>query len=436
MHKLLKDVVLYFQDLGSSAARAWNHFFFTPADPTTLGLIRVLLGSLLFWDIAVLGLDLHDYLGSDGWIGPEAVRQYLAENAPQAWSFWFLVPDRWLAPAWVCCLFLIFLFAIGFASRITAVVVWAIAISTVRRAPVALFGFDYMIATWMFYVAAFGASGQALSVDRVLARMRGRARATSRGSQTEVAAPSISANLTLRSLQLHLAFIYGASGLSKLMGTEWWNGTALQMVMLTPEFRRFDLVWLAAYPQLLSLATHAGLLTEICYPALIWVRKLRPLVIFSAVLLHFGIDLMLGLTEFGLTMIAANLSFVSGEWLRDVFSPAKPYATWTARNGEKAQNGARNRAANATLTIRHAARRTKSLVLMSACCGSERPLASAGYRAFPCHATLACGLLCPLLSARMDPCAERARTRPPRYRRVSTSFHRPDSLGTGAAFGG
>jgi Vitamin K-dependent gamma-carboxylase len=333
VHQLLKQIDFYFRDLGISAVRAWDRFFFTPADPTTLGLIRILLGLLFFWDIAVLGVDLHDYLGSYGWIGPEAVRQYLAEHAPHAWSFWFYVPDRWLAPVWACCLLLVFLFAIGFATRITAVLAWAIAISTVRRAPVALFGFDYMVATWLFYLAAFGASGQALAVDRFLDSRRRRVRATAPGRQARASAPSISANLTLRAIQLHLAFIYGASGLSKLMGTEWWDGTAIQMIMLTPEFRRFDLVWLAAYPGLLSMATHAGLFLEICYPVLIWVRKLRPLVIVSVVLLHLGIDLMLGLTEFGLTMIVANLSFVSGEWLRILFSPATPSGTWTARNG-------------------------------------------------------------------------------------------------------
>jgi hypothetical protein len=329
----LKDVHFYFRDLGSSAVRAWDRFFFTPADPTTVGLIRILLGALFFWDIAVLGLDLHDYFGSNGWIGPEAVKQYLAEHAPYAWSFWLCVPDRWLGPVWVCCLLVIFLFAIGFASRLTAVLAWVIAISTVRRAPVALFGFDYMISTWSFYLAAFGASGQALSVDRFLGPMRLRARATILGTRSYGPAPSISANLTLRAIQLHLAFIYGASGLSKLMGTEWWNGTAIQMIMLTPEFRRFNLVGLAAYPALLCMATHAGLYLEICYPVLIWVRKLRPLVITSVVLLHLGIDLMLGLTEFGLTMIAANLSFVSGEWLRKLFSPARRSGTEAARNG-------------------------------------------------------------------------------------------------------
>jgi hypothetical protein len=108
------------------------------------------------------------------------------------------------------------------------------------------------------------------------------------------------------------------------MAVEWWNGTALEMIMLTPEFRRFDLVWLAAYPFLLNLATHFGLFLEISYPVFIWVPKLRPLLIVSTALLHLGIDLILGLTEFGATMIAAKLVFVSGSWLRSLAADPGP----------------------------------------------------------------------------------------------------------------
>jgi Vitamin K-dependent gamma-carboxylase len=331
VRRLLSESANYTKDLGRSALRAWHGFFFTPTDPTALGLIRVVVGMLLFWDVAVLGLDLREYLGSDGWIGPEAVRQFLAERAPWAWSFWLWVPDGWLSLAWAGCLVVLALFTLGLGSRVTAVLAWAIAISTVRRVPVALFGFDLMITSWTLYVAAFGASGQALSLDRFISRYRalrrdvGPGRGVSRGPEglTGVPTATVSANLSLRLIQLHLVLVYGSSGLSKLMGPEWWNGTAMEMIILTPEFRRFDLVWLAAYPVLLNLATHAGLLLELSYPVLIWVRKLRPLLLVAVVQLHLGIDLLLGLTEFGLAMIAANLAFVSGPWLRGLVTGAR-----------------------------------------------------------------------------------------------------------------
>ena len=232
MHRLLKETAQYFVDLGRSAILGWDRFFFTPADPIIVGLLRIFLGAL-FWSIAVLGLDLHDYLGSDGWISPPAVRQYLNENAQGAWSFWLFVPDRWLTLAWVGCLVCVALFTIGYRSPLTAALAWAVSLSTVRRAPVAQFGFDYMITTWTFYLAAFGASGQALSVDRLLQWRRSKSSGLNRAEALTVKpANSISANLTVRMIQLHLCLIYGSAGLSKLMAVEWWNGTAMEMIML------------------------------------------------------------------------------------------------------------------------------------------------------------------------------------------------------------
>lgn len=89
--------------------------------------------------------------------------------------------------------------------------------------------------------------------------------------------------------------------------------------LASAEFRVLDFTWTASFPWLLNLLTHASLALEIGYPALIWIKVLRPLVIALTVALHVGIGLTApGLSEFGLAMIAGNLAFVSGEWLRSL----------------------------------------------------------------------------------------------------------------------
>ncbi|HKI17138.1 MAG TPA: DCC1-like thiol-disulfide oxidoreductase family protein, partial [Isosphaeraceae bacterium] len=56
---------------------------------------------------------------------------------------------------------------------------------------------------------------------------------------------------------------------------------------------------------------------ELLYPVLIWVGIVRPLTLAGVVALHVGIAVINpGLMEFALIMIAANLVFVSGTWLR------------------------------------------------------------------------------------------------------------------------
>ncbi len=306
----------YFEGLRISVARGWSGFFFQPAGPHPLALIRIAVGLLLLWSLATMATDLRANLGSRGWAEPDAVRRYyygsaeaegrpevVVGHSPWAWSFWFLVPDSLLPVAWVACLGILAALTAGLASKITAPLAWAIAVSTARRTPVLLFGFDNIVATWALYLAMSGASGQAYSVDRWL-------RARREKGPPAPPSPTVSANLGLRLIQLHLCLIYAAAGLAKLRAPQWWDGTALEMILLIADFRRFDLTALIAYPGLLALATHGALALEVGYPVLVWVRPLRPLLIAGAVAMHLGIDLTLGLTEFGLAMIAGNLAFL------------------------------------------------------------------------------------------------------------------------------
>jgi len=323
LRRLLSGPAGYLVGLGRATARGWDAFFFTPADPTPLGLVRLAVGLLAFWSLLVYGLDLPDYLGGDGWADPEAVRLVRGADQPYAWSFWFAVPDALLRPVWVGCLAVLGLFAAGAFSRVTAVLSWVIIVSTARRVPVSLYGFDQALSGWLFYLAVCGASGRAVSLDRLVARWR-EARAELRrrrpggrpATTSGVPEPSVAANLGLRLIQLHLCLIYLAAGLAKLQGPAWWNGTAVWGTLSAGEFRLFDLTWLAAYPLVINAMTHAGLAFELGYTAAVWVRPVRPLVLASAAALHVGAGLTLGLTEFGLAMLAGNLAFASGPWLR------------------------------------------------------------------------------------------------------------------------
>ena len=336
MRRLVIESMAYLRDLGNTTLRGWVSFFFSPADPTALGMIRVAVGLLAFWSLLVFGLDLQDYFGSTGWAEPGVIR---SSEGPLAWSFWFLVPDQWLRPVWCLCLAILAFFALGLFSRVTAVLSWMIVVSTVRRVPIALYGFDQVLSTLALYLAVAGASGQAVSLDRFRLRWRqARARAarvpkraaamreTAAPDQTGRPAPTVSANLALRLIQLHLVFIYAMAGLAKLQGPSWWDGTAIWKTMATGEFVVLDFTALAAWPVLINLVTHASLALELLYPVLVWVRIARPLLLAGVATLHVGIAVMSpGLTEFALAMIAGNIAFVPGEWLRRlVAGPVQP----------------------------------------------------------------------------------------------------------------
>ena len=327
MQRLLNGLLSTPVELARSIARGWNRFVFSPSDPTPLGLIRVVVGALATWSLFVYGLDLHAFFGRSGWANLEVVQAFRREQMPYSWSFWFWVPDAFLRPAWVVCLAILAAFTLGFRSRTTAVLAWVIVASTARRVPISLYGFDDVLSTWLLYLAASGASGQAASIDRFLARWKqNRAEVARRRKDgrwtapTGVPSPTVSANIGLRLIQCHLALIYGMSGLSKFLDVGWWNGTAIWGTLASGEFRLFDLTWLAAYPLLLNAMTHAALFLETTYPALVWVKPARPLVLLGVAGMHLGIGLTLGLFEFSLAMLAANLAFASGPWLRSLAS--------------------------------------------------------------------------------------------------------------------
>ena len=326
MRRILTGPAAYLADLSRTVARAWNAFFFSPADPTPLGLIRVIVGLLLFWNLAVYGLDLHGFFGTHAWADPAVVRRFQAERSPYAWSFWLHLPDGLLRPAWGACMLILALYTVGLFSRVMAPLAWAIVVSTVRRTPVTDFGFDQIVSTLALYLAVTGASGQSVSLDRFLARLRAARETVARRRRDGrwavppgVPAATVSANLAIRLIQLHLALIYAMAGLAKLQGEAWWNGMAIWGTLASGEFSLLDFTWLAAWPLVLNAMTHATVFLEVSYPVLIWVPILRPLLMAAAIAMHVGIAVTApGLAEFGLAMIAANLAFVSGPWLRSL----------------------------------------------------------------------------------------------------------------------
>ena len=256
----------YVVNLVGSTVRGWNAFFFTPADPTALGVIRLCVGALSVWSVLNLALDLHDTVGADSWANADLIRYYFTTRGKAAvWSFWFWVPDRMLWPVWAIYLTLAVLFTIGLYTRITAVLLWLAVIGTLQRSPVTIFGFDAVMSTLLFYLVVFGAGGQAVSIDRLLARRRSK--------KPGPPLPTVSANLSLRMIQLHLCLIYASSGLAKLQGPAWWDGSALEYILITPEYRVFDLTWLLYYQSFLHICTHFVLFLEIIYPVLVWAAE-------------------------------------------------------------------------------------------------------------------------------------------------------------------
>jgi hypothetical protein len=352
--------------------RAWSRFWFTPADPTPLGLIRLCGGLVVFYIHLAYSYDLLRFQGPGAWIDRQMMNEFRYDApvvgptsgwedpgpiAPQTaeeeqfmktwgvnprqavtrghhlWSVWYHVTDP--AGIWavhITILVIMFLFAVGFCTRVTAVLTWLAMLSYIQRGYTSLFGMDTIMNVVVLYLM-IGPSGAAFSVDRLLARWWTARKARVNHEPPPLPAPpvpSVSAGLALRLLQVHLSIIYLASGTSKLLGNAWWAGNAVWLTMANYEFsplgfQRYveSLRFLSQHRWLWEIfvtgATVFTLVFEISFAFVVWNRRLRPWMIISAVFLHLGIALFMGLVSFSIMMLVAVLAFIPAPTIRQLF---------------------------------------------------------------------------------------------------------------------
>jgi uncharacterized membrane protein YphA (DoxX/SURF4 family) len=290
-------------------AAAWSGFWFTPSDPLPLAVIRIATGLILTWSCVVWLLDADAFFGDRGWLRPDQV--WRVNDQPWQWSGYFVASSPTMIRV-VAGISLVaaLLLTIGLATPLAAVVSFLGLVTAANRAPLNVFGLDDTLGM-LLVPLVIGPSGARLSVDRLLA-------GPGRGRGGE---PSIRATIALRLLQVHLCVVYLFSGAGKLFGASWWEGTALWGAIANDRYRTLDLRGLAGHPLVVNALTLVTLWWEVSYAALVWPRLTRRLCLALAVLVHLGIGLAMGMMEFGLAMIAANLAFVPASTLSSLLRP-------------------------------------------------------------------------------------------------------------------
>lgn len=292
--------------LAHELAAGWDIFWYTPADPTLLGVVRILTGLMLLYTHAVWGLAFNDFFGPSSWLSPQLVQAIQSDQ--YVYSFWTYVPAKWAWLAHDGSMVVLALFTVGLWTRLTSILAVVVAISYVQRVPAALFGLDQINVMLTLYLAV-GGCGQALSIDRWIAWQRDL-------NESRGPAPSVAANFAQRLIQVHMCVIYFFAGISKLQGPAWWSGEAMWLAFANLEYQSTDMTWLAWHPWILNVITYTTVLWEISFCVLVWRPLMRPLVLAAAVALHVGIGLCLGMWTFGLIMLVGCAAFVPNDAVR------------------------------------------------------------------------------------------------------------------------
>ena len=194
---------------------------------------------------------------------------------------------------WLALLGAAVLLIAGLFCRTAAVAAWLLHLAVVKSASVFSYGVDGFTTIGLFYLA-LSPLPDPWSLDWQLRKLRPRY-------------PDLS-GFFRRALQLHLCFIYFFSGLTKALGTGWWNGDNLWRALTRPPFDVIDSVFIAKGKSFLPLASIAIFVLELGYAVFIWPKQTRTIWLLAVIGMHIGIGVFMGMPLFALIMILLNLA--------------------------------------------------------------------------------------------------------------------------------
>ena len=282
------------RDLGA----AWQRFWFEPEESSTLALVRVAFGLLVFVWALTLTHDASSFFSGSG-VLPDS--GYDGRQSA-VWSVLDLTDSGLAVGLVVAGLSVAALFLIaGLYTRVAAVVVFVLLVSLERRNPFVFNSGDGLLKVIAFYMV-LAPAGASLSLDRWR-----KARDTFWFFPLREPWP-------LRLMQVQLSVLYLSTVWTKLSGTTWNDGTAISYAARLEDLTRFDLPHSIATSELVvNLMTYGTLATEAAIGILVWNRRLRPWVLGLGVFLHLAIDLTMRVGFFSYAVFVLYLAFVPPE---------------------------------------------------------------------------------------------------------------------------
>jgi hypothetical protein len=215
-----------------------------------------------------------------------------------------------LSIAWICLLAAGCGLLIGLACRFSAILAWFLHLCAAKSGGFVSYGVDNFMTIGLFYLMLSPLPDQ-YSLDWRLGKSRSRD-------------PQL-LGFWRRVLQLHLCLIYFFSGLTKCLGSGWWNGSSVWRALIRPPFNVIDPEILVRWKYLFPVAGICICLLEIGYPFFIWNSKTRRIWLIGICAMHLGIGLMMGMYLFASIMIVLNLAAFGPElFVESVKESAQP----------------------------------------------------------------------------------------------------------------
>ncbi|MGW1658555.1 HTTM domain-containing protein [Streptomyces atratus] len=214
--------------------------------------------------------------------------------------------DAWFQIVFHLGLIAALLVMLGVGGRIGLAVHWIFLWSIYERQTVLLDGGDnlaYLVIPMLLLTRCYDRFSFSSGIGaKIVDRLPGQIRASATPLH----------NLGVLAIALQMCLVYIVSGLYKVQGQMWQDGTALFYVLRVPEFT-FPALSHFVYENdfLVFSGTYVTVLFLVYFPLGILVPALRPWAAVMSIGFHLGIGLLMGLTGFALTMVACDLVFLS-----------------------------------------------------------------------------------------------------------------------------
>lgn len=278
---------------------AWNQFFFAPQSPVPITLFRIAYGLLVIATLLLLRPDWLNWYGAHAWMSLSTMHQL---EPGTRLNLLAVIPQ---SDAWIQGFFWVFLgsatlLTIGFLTRFNSVLVFLCLTSMQQRNLYILHGGDTFLRVAGFFLI-FAPAGAAFSVDRLIRVWRGK-----EGTSIQPRSP-----WAQRMIQFELSLMYFATFCVKVKGAPWLQGTALYYIYHLDEFKRFPVPSFFLHPMMLKLGGWFALALEFSLGVLIWVKKLRYILLALGVLFHLSLEYSLNIPLFQWDILSAYILFVN-----------------------------------------------------------------------------------------------------------------------------
>lgn len=288
---------------------AWNAFWFSSQSGERVGLLRIAVGLVAVLYLAAWTFDLERFLAPGGVLTVPAVSQAVSADPlyyPWRFSLMDYLPNRsalWgfhiaaIAAAVLCML--------GVAGRAMTALTLVFVLSYIHRAPILMNPVEPLL-TWSLLYLCIAPNSATFSLDTMWAK----------GKQALGA--TITNNLALRLIQVHLSLHYFFVGTTQASDRTWWTGNAVWLVMAQSRTRGLDLTAIRESTFLLNGLTHLLLLMVFALAILPWNRVFRSIANWIVIPYALLVAALTGLWIYAILLVGLQIVFWSDRTLAKV----------------------------------------------------------------------------------------------------------------------